>query len=108
MAAHVLLVTADLRTFVSSGERNQAFIDGGLYAMSLMYALQARGIASCPLNLGLSFLMDRALRKAAKLPPNENLIMMIAIGYPPDELAIAASARVPTDAMLRFHDLKTE
>ena len=108
MAAHVLLVTADLRTFVSSGERNQAFIDGGLYAMSLLYALQARGIASCPLNLGLSFFMDRALRKAAKLPANENLIMMIAIGYPPDELAITASARVPTDTMLRFRDFKTE
>lgn len=108
MAAHVLLITADLRTFVSSGERNQAFIDGGLYAMSLMYALQARGIVSCPLNLSLSFLMDRALRKAAKIPPNENMIMMIAIGYPPGKLAIAASARVTTDAMLRFRDFKTE
>ena len=84
MAANILLVTADLRTFVSSGERNQAFIDGGLYAMSLMYALQARGIASCPLNLGLSFQMDHGLRKAAKIPSHENLIMMIAIGYPPD------------------------
>jgi hypothetical protein len=108
LADRVLLVTADMRTFVSSGERNQAFLDGGLFSMSLLYALQARGIATCPLNLSISFQVDRRLRKAARIPGWETPLMMIAVGYPPDRLNVAASARLPTESMLFFRSLKRE
>lgn len=103
LADRVLLLTADLRTFVSSGERNQAFTDGGMFAMSLIYALHARGIASCPLNLSLSFSADRALHQAAGIPAWETPIMMVAIGYPPPQLRVAVSARQAMAKILFFH-----
>lgn len=42
-AGAVLVVTSDLRYFTAISERNQAWIDGGLFAMSLAFALHGRG-----------------------------------------------------------------
>ena len=38
LASHVLIVASDRACFASIGERNQPWIEGGLYAMSLVYA----------------------------------------------------------------------
>lgn len=45
-ASKVLIVTSDLENFVSIGERNQCWIDGGMYAMSLVYALHSLGLGT--------------------------------------------------------------
>ena len=45
----LLLVTSDIRAFMNNGERNEPFVDGGLFSMSLLYALEAYGLAACPL-----------------------------------------------------------
>lgn len=105
LADRVLLVTADLRAFLTSGERHQAYIDAGMFAMTLVYALQAQGIASCCLNLSISCLQDMALRRDCKIPVCETPIMMIVIGYPTDSLLVAVSTRRPTEAVLSFRDL---
>lgn len=107
LANRVLLITADLRSFITSGERNQGFIDAGLFTMTLLYALQAQGIASCCLNLSISFNQDVTLRRVSKIPAWETPIMMIAIGYPPESLPVAASARIPTESVLFFQNLDT-
>lgn len=39
----LLVVAVDARLFAGSGERNQRWIDGGLYVMSLAWALHAQG-----------------------------------------------------------------
>ncbi|WP_408016163.1 nitroreductase family protein [Rhodococcus artemisiae] len=90
-ASHVLVVTADLDAFVTPGERNQGFIDGGMFAMSLIYALQGGGIASCPLNWSTVRRQDRRLRSLIDLPDNEVIIMLVAIGYPVDGAIVTAS-----------------
>ena len=105
LADRVLLVTSDIRSFVSSGERHQAYVDGGMFAMTLVYALHARGIASCCLNLSTYSFQDLALRRACRVPAWETPIMMIAVGYPPERLKVAASVRLPTDSVLSFRDL---
>ncbi len=82
LAASILLVSSDTRVYVSSGERHQAYVDGGMFAMSLVYALQAQGVASCCLNLCNYFFQDVAVHRACRIPAWETPIMMIAIGYP--------------------------
>ncbi len=106
LADRVLLITADLRAFLFSGERNQAYADAGMFAMTLLYALQARGIASCCLNLCTSFFQDVALRQVCRIAEYETPVMMILIGYPPKNLEVAKSARMPTDSMLFFRNLE--
>jgi nitroreductase len=79
-----------------------------MFAMTLLYAFHAQGIASCCLNTSTSFFQDIALRRVCKIPGWETPIMMIVIGYPPKSLQVATAARVPTEALLSFQDLNAE
>lgn len=88
-----LVVTTDLHTFFGIGERNQAFVDGGLYAMNLLNALHYAGVGACPLNWCMPAKVDRKLRNAIDIPPNENIVLVIAVGSLPDEVRVAKSTR---------------
>ncbi|MBD0863960.1 nitroreductase family protein [Gordonia sp. zg691] len=90
-ASHVLLITHDLRTMLTPGERNQAYVDGGLYAMTLLYALHASGIGACCLNWSATRAQDHGLRREIDLPEHELVIMMIAVGYPADDAHVTVS-----------------
>ncbi len=105
LAARILLVSSDARTYVTSGERHQAYVDGGMFAMSLVYALEAEGIVSCCLNLCNYFFQDLAVHRACRIPAWELPIMMIAIGYPAPEFEVAASARLDTSSVLSWRTL---
>jgi nitroreductase len=102
-AACVLVVTCDLQTFYSVGERNQAWIDGGLFSMSLVYALHSLGLGSCCLNWSVEIENDRALRRVMDLPGSEIVIMQIAVGHLLDEFDVARSERKPIDEVLVRH-----
>lgn len=91
----VAVVTSDLRIFVGDGERNQAYIDGGLFSMSFGLALHSLGVATCMLNCSLGPAGDRKLRQAAGIPDHEVIIMMIAMGHYPERLKVCAAARKP-------------
>jgi len=99
----VLVVTSDLRSFVSSGERYQSWIDGGMFAMSLVYALHSLGLGTCCLNWSVDWFTDRRLRKAIGLPPYERVIMLIAVGHLPERFKVARSARAPVDDLIVLH-----
>lgn len=99
-AGAVLIVTADLATFFSFPERNQAWIDGGMFAMSLVYGLHAVGLGSCCLNWSAEPARDRKLMRLVGIPRNEVIIMLIAVGHLPAELKVAHSTRKPLDEVL--------
>jgi nitroreductase len=77
----VALVTVDARLFTGAGERNQGWIEGGIFSMSLVLALHSLGVDSCMLNLSLTNRSLRRLRATVGAESNELPIMMIAIGY---------------------------
>lgn len=88
----LLLLVGKVRAF-SRFEHNQLFIDGGMFSMSVLLALEAAGLASCPLNLAITFEVERQLKKAAGIPPEERPIMMIAVGKRRSDFLVAASPR---------------
>lgn len=88
-----LVVTTALHTFFGVGERNQAFVDGGLYAMSLLYALHYMGVATCPLNWCMPATVDKKLRQGMDISQNENIVLVIALGMLPEEIRAAKSMR---------------
>ncbi|WP_029007574.1 nitroreductase family protein [Azospirillum halopraeferens] len=102
-ASKVLVVTSDLQHFTSVGERFQCWIDGGLFAMSLVYALHALGLGTCMLNWSVVKETDRAMRATAGIPDNEVVIMMIAVGHLPETLSVAHSLRKPLEEVLIAH-----
>jgi nitroreductase len=102
-AAYVLIVTTDIQSFTSVGERNQAWIDGGMFAMSLIWALHSLGLGTCCLNFCVEKETDTALRASAGIPDSQAVIMMLAVGSLPEELAVAQSPRKPLGEMIVLH-----
>lgn len=89
----LLLVTADKQYMNGGHERNQTYIDGGLYTMSLLYALTYFNIASCTLNTNFTLKKELDMRELLGIKESEDLIAFIAIGSYPENLKVAKSPR---------------
>lgn len=102
-ASKILIVTNSLECFIGSHEKNQCYIDGGMYAMSLIYALHSLGIGTCALNLALGSVESKKLRVIAQIPDSEVMIMMIAVGNIPDKFNVATSYRRDAESVISIH-----
>ena len=89
----LILITSDLRSFITSYERNEGFTDGGLFGMSLLLSLESLGLASCPLNTMFTAKADKDTRKLLNLPDNEVPVMYIEVGNFLEETRTCASIR---------------
>lgn len=89
----LLMVTGDLSGMISSSERNQIWVDGGMFSMSLVYALHSLKLGTCCLNLCHDAAGDRILRHALNIAPRHSPVMMIAVGHIPENLFVANSLR---------------
>lgn len=92
-AGAVIVVAADMRAFYKPGERNQGWIDGGLFAMSLNFALHALGYGVCMLNWSMEAAEDRAFRAQFGIPDAHLVVMLMAVGNIPETLRVAVSPR---------------
>lgn len=92
-AKMLIVVTSDVRTFTSVGERNQNYIDGSLFGMSLIYALHSLGLATCALNWSVTKSDDVKMHKIIEIPGYETIIFLIAVGHYPEIFRVAKSSR---------------
>lgn len=102
-ASKIIMVTSDIQGLFIIPERNQAYIDGGMFAMSLIYALHSLGVGTCPLNLAVESSKAKEIREKLSLRQSELLITMISVGHIPDELKVAASARKEIEEIIKVH-----
>lgn len=98
----LLIITCSARAFTRY-EHNQLFVDGGLYAMSLMLALHSAGLGACPLNTCMPWLKENRMKKVAGINQHERVIMMIAVGNLLDSFYVAQSEKYPIEKFLRQH-----
>lgn len=98
----LLIIASDLHSFFAINERNQAYVDGGLFSMSLMYALHYQGLGTCALNWSADVRKDRRLKKVAGIPDCMNIIMLMAVGQLPDTLRVARSVRRDCQTMVEM------
>lgn len=87
----LFIVTERRSAFVGAGERNQRWVDGGLFAMTLMFSLHAVGLGTCFLNWSQTHAKTSALRARGDIPKSEDIVVLIAVGYPPKEFRVASS-----------------
>ncbi len=97
------VVTVDRRYFRGPGERNQRWIDGALFAMTLVWGLHAQGLATCMLNWSMGATATRALRERLELGDEQDVICMIAIGHASEGFHVARSRRRPIDQVLSWN-----
>ena len=89
-----LVVTADVSAFYDTFERNQVYVEVGLFSMALVEALHYYGIGSCILQNGEYYKKNRKFKDICKnIPENERIILFIAVGYYKDEFSYAVSLR---------------
>jgi nitroreductase len=98
----LFVVTYDLRAFEAPLERNQGWIDGGLFSMQLLLALHGLGLGAVPLNWSRRNEATDQLRAAAALPDHDNVVMLIAAGHPAEGYRVARSTRRPLSQILRI------
>ena len=89
----VLLVCSDLSSFFGLQERHQAYIDGGLFAMSLLYSLTYYQIGACTLNWCAEAKRDRYLKALVNIKESEDVLMVIGLGSIPEEINVACSPK---------------
>ncbi len=96
----LLVLTVDRSYFYSVGERNQMFIDGGIFLMNLLYSLHFYEIAACPAHWALNFEDDIKIKRIIQLSESEKVICIISIGIPKNKIKSTMSLRRDNNEVL--------
>jgi nitroreductase len=99
----LLIIAADGQSFFDASERHEPYLDTGLFVMSLILALQARGLASCCLNWCVSPELDRLAHERGDLPEHERIVTYLAVGYAAEGALVPLSARRALESMTVVH-----
>lgn len=96
----LVVVTGKLSHFFAF-ERNQVFIDGGMFAMSIVLALHSKGLGTCCLNLSYTAEKNKIFDTLMDFDEDTVPIMYIAVGNLKDAFKIAVSTRKEVDEIVR-------
>lgn len=89
----LIIITSDLNLFEGPKERNQAFIDGGMFAMSLLYSLHNLKLGAVSLNWSYDKNQNDSLYNLGLIPKNERVILFIGVGHVPENFKVAVSEK---------------
>lgn len=102
------VIVADSRRYWGVGERNQCWIDGGLFAMSFILGLHARSLGTCCLNWSKSPEEDKRMLEHLNLENWNRILMFLAIGHLREEFRVAASPRQDVNEVLVLAENQTQ
>lgn len=97
-----ILVCGDLRNY-GFYEQNLPFVDGGLYAMNLLYSLHYYGLATIPLTMGHKWRIIKKIKQEMCLPSHEVPVLLIGVGTFKDDYKVAVSHRYAYKDYVRFN-----
>jgi nitroreductase len=100
--AQLLILTENRNYFYTVGERNQLYIDGGIFLMNLLYSLHFYRIANCPANWGKNSKDEKKLEQVINIPCCEKIICMIPIGISTNELNVTLSKRRDVEEVIEI------
>lgn len=89
----VLTIAVSNSTFLSPVERNEAFVDGGLFAMSVIYGLEYERLAAVTLNAMMNYKDEKDIRKLIDIEESEQIILFIAVGQFKEKVVVPNSDR---------------
>lgn len=104
----LLVVTVRRSSFTGVGERNQRWVDGGLFAMSIVWLCHAHGLGTCFLNWSQTNSVTDKLRSVAGISAAEDVIVLIAVGYPAQGHRVARSLPRPETDTFVWHTARAQ
>lgn len=99
----LLIVTAELIGYRGISERNNVFVDGGIFSMNLLYALHFKKIGACSLNWCANKDKDLELRKLITFSNSQTVIMMIGCGGVPENFKVTSSPKNILEDIIQLH-----
>lgn len=99
----LILVVSNNSYYNDGSERNQGFIDGGIFAMNLLYSLTYVGLATCSLNAEMSINNTNYVKTLLRIPDNQNLIMFIAVGHYPEVFSVPKATRRKVEEFTTYY-----
>lgn len=98
---YAILICGDQR-FYNINELHQVYVDGGLYAMNLMYALHSQALASIPLTMGHKTGYTAIIKKTMGIPDYELPVILLGVGSYKEEYKVAVSMRKDYHEYVKF------
>lgn len=98
----LIIITSELGVFGFINERNQAYVDGGIFSMNILYSLHFNDIATCILNCSFPRKKENKIRNLCNIKNSEVFISMIACGNPPEKFHITNSKRHSTKDIINI------
>ena len=102
-ADKLLVITSDLQGLRWHAERNDIYLNAGIFVQNLCYALHFYGFASCILNWSVSPRFDMSVRGLLDVKDSETIVALVACGDMPDKISVAASPRKQLSEVLVWH-----
>ena len=97
-----ILICGDLRNY-GFYEQSLPFVDGGLYAMNLLYSLHYNGLATIPLTMGHKWRVIKKIKQEMNIPGNEIPVLLIGVGTYKDDFKVAVSHRYSYKQYVKFN-----
>lgn len=96
-----ILVCGDIQCY-NFHELHQLYVDGGIYAMNLMYSLHYYNLANIPLTMGLKYSCIQDIKRELDIPDNELPVILIGVGSYKERFRVAESHRFDYQSYTRF------
>lgn len=92
------------RAYFHIRDRHVIYIDASLAAMAFQFALESMGLASCCINWPALPLNERRMEELLGLDCDEEVVMLMAVGYPDTDGMVPYSQKKDVDAVCSFND----
>ena len=102
-ADKLLVITTCLSDIQYVEERNDPYVNAGIFIMNLCYALHYNRIGCCILNWHAKPETDMTARSLINIPDAESIVAIIACGIPPEEFDVARFPRKDIENILVNH-----
>ena len=79
--ANYFVVTFDVSAFYFLSERNQGWLNAGLFSMNFVNALHSKGIGSCFIQFDNNFKEEKIIKENLKISKSERIAVIIVCGY---------------------------
>ena len=101
---NTFIISFDENGLISVGERNQGYLNAGLFAMNFVNALHSLGIGSCFIQFSNTIKEEDELKKINEIPLNERIAVILYAGYYDNKSILSISPRKEIKKYIKIHD----
>ena len=100
---NTFIISFDENALISIGERNQGYLNAGLFAMNLVNSFHYLGIGTCFIQFSNSVKEEEQIKKINNIPLNERIAVILYAGYYDKKSIFSISPRKDIKEYFQIH-----